>query len=272
MIRRFFFSTAMLTIAAMLPAGAYGTEQEAAQEIADAIRSSGRLKDYSIGVKFEGGTAILMGRVANDQQAQTAVQMAETMPGVTSVVNNLEVKATAKKDFEITPTAHDNSARRATTREEMVFGSEAAAQPAPVAAQVAARQQPGPVRQQQQQQQQQQQVRRTSFNGNAGGPIPMGGGYQSGSPIPIAGSSNSSPQRVNYDQPHMPCNAWPSYAAYPNYGAVTYPNQYSASAWPYIGPFYPYPQVPLGWRKVTMEWKDGWWFLDFNDTCRHFRR
>jgi len=29
--------------------------------------------------------------------------------------------------------------------------------------------------------------------------------------------------------------------------------------------------VPLGWRKVTMEWKDGWWFLDFKDTCRHFR-
>ena len=27
--------------------------------------------------------------------------------------------------------------------------------------------------------------------------------------------------------------------------------------------FYPYPQVPLGWRKVTLEWDDGWWHLDF---------
>jgi hypothetical protein len=44
---------------------------------------------------------------------------------------------------------------------------------------------------------------------------------------------------------------------------LTYPTQYSPSAWPYIGPFYPYPQVPLGWRKVTLEWDDGWWFLDF---------
>ena len=26
---------------------------------------------------------------------------------------------------------------------------------------------------------------------------------------------------------------------------------------------YPYPQVPLGWRKVTLEWDDGWWPLDF---------
>jgi len=257
MIRRFFFSSVMLTIAAMLPAGAvFGNEQEAAQEIADAIRSSGRLKDYSIGVKFEGGTAILMGRVANDQQAQTAVQMAETMPGVTSVVNNLEIRATAKKDFEVTPTAGANSARRTTTHEELAFGSGEQAAPAPQAAPRAA----------------QQPVRRAAYNA-AGGPIPMGaaGGYHTGSPIPVAGSSNSSPQRVNYDQPHMPCNAWPSYAAYPNYGAVTYPTQYSASAWPYIGPFYPYPQVPLGWRKVSMQWKDGWWFVDFNDTCRHFR-
>ena len=30
-----------------------------------------------------------------------------------------------------------------------------------------------------------------------------------------------------------------------------YPKQYSPTAWPFIGPFYPYPQVPLGWRKVT---------------------
>jgi hypothetical protein len=41
--------------------------------------------------------------------------------------------------------------------------------------------------------------------------------------------------------------------------------KYSATAWPYIGPFYPYPQVPLGWRKVCLEWKDGWWWLDFKD-------
>lgn len=68
---------------------------------------------------------------------------------------------------------------------------------------------------------------------------------------------------VVYDHPSAPGYAWPSYAAHPNYAGVTYPTQYSATAWPYIGPFYPYPQVPLGWRKVTLEWDDGWWFLDF---------
>jgi len=72
-----------------------------------------------------------------------------------------------------------------------------------------------------------------------------------------------------YDQPYMPNYAWPSYAPYPNYAALTYPKQYSPAAWPYIGPFYPYPQVPLGWRKVTLEWDDGWWYLDFSDDRRH---
>ena len=67
-----------------------------------------------------------------------------------------------------------------------------------------------------------------------------------------------------HEEPQVPNYAWPTYAAHPNYGAVTYPKQYSPSAWPYIGPFYPYPQVPLGWRKVTLEWDDGWWFLDFS--------
>ncbi|MBT4692196.1 MAG: BON domain-containing protein [Planctomycetaceae bacterium] len=69
--------------------------------------------------------------------------------------------------------------------------------------------------------------------------------------------------QARYEQPNLPAYAWPSYAAAPNYGQVNYPKQYSASAWPYIGPFYPYPQVPLGWRKVSLEWTDGWWFLDF---------
>ncbi len=83
-------------------------------------------------------------------------------------------------------------------------------------------------------------------------------------PVPMQGVSSYAGGAPRYDQPHMPSYSWPSYAAYPNYAAVTYPKQYSASAWPYIGPFYPYPQVPLGWRKVTLEWDDGLWYLDFS--------
>jgi hypothetical protein len=87
-----------------------------------------------------------------------------------------------------------------------------------------------------------------------------------------AAASRAGTAPARYDQPCLPNYAWPSYAAYPNYASVTYPKQYSPTAWPYIGPFYPYPQVPMGWRKVTLEWDDGWWFLDFKDqpaSCWH---
>ena len=109
----------------------------------------------------------------------------------------------------------------------------------------------------------------------SGGPIPGGhisGGYDPGlnggaglgigspAPIPI-GSGGGGVSGT----PNLPGYAWPGYAASPNYAALSYPKQYSPSAWPYIGPFYPYPQVPLGWRKVQLEWDDGWWFLDFRD-------
>lgn len=98
------------------------------------------------------------------------------------------------------------------------------------------------------------------------------GGYvQGGAQVTVQGTPVAMPGVAatygagapRYDQPYMPSYAWPSYAAYPNYAAVTYPKQYSPSAWPYIGPFYPYPQVPLGWRKVALEWDDGLWYLDF---------
>ena len=95
-------------------------------------------------------------------------------------------------------------------------------------------------------------------------PLPMGA-----QPMPAQGALPVGAAAVRYDQPHLPNYAWPGYAAYPNYAAVTYPKQYSPTAWPYIGPFYPYPQVPLGWRKVTLEWHDGWWNLDFDDGMAH---
>ena len=111
-----------------------------------------------------------------------------------------------------------------------------------------------------------------------GAPRPIPVAYaQAGGPVAVPQPANGAPAPAyvtpasggvapaRYDQAYMPNYAWPSYAAYPNYAGLTYPKQYSPTAWPYIGPFYPYPQVPLGWRKVTLEWHDGWWMLDFDD-------
>ncbi|MCE9630671.1 MAG: BON domain-containing protein [Planctomycetia bacterium] len=103
--------------------------------------------------------------------------------------------------------------------------------------------------------------------GGMGGPGGMAG---SGGPMAMGGTGvGMPPVPMRADGPNMPNYAWPSYAASPNYAAVQYPTQYSPTAWPYIGPFYPYPQVPLGWRRVSLEWDDGWWFLDFDERHIH---
>ena len=59
----------------------------------------------------------------------------------------------------------------------------------------------------------------------------------------------------------MPPYSWPTYAPYNNYSRVAYPELYPYQSWPFIGPCYPFPKVPLGWRSVKLEWQDGhWWF------------
>ena len=93
-------------------------------------------------------------------------------------------------------------------------------------------------------------------------PTVAGGSNFSGMPMPM---SAQVPTAGRYDQPNVPNYAWPAYAAPNNYAEVAYPKLYCPQAAPYIGPFYPYPQVPMGWRKVTLEWHDGYWWLDFDD-------
>jgi hypothetical protein len=106
--------------------------------------------------------------------------------------------------------------------------------------------------------------------GGPGGPVEMGPGGYGGRPLPMGSTGVGAPPiPMRGDGPNMPNYAWPSYAAYPNYAALQYPTQYSPTAWPYIGPFYPYPQVPLGWRRVSLEWDDGWWWLDFDERHIH---
>ena len=82
---------------------------------------------------------------------------------------------------------------------------------------------------------------------------------------PAYGIPNNATPYAAYNQPNLNY-AWPPYAQYSG------PSQYSASAWPYMGPFYPYPQAPLGWQKVSLEWNAGLWNLDFHScTSRRWR-
>ncbi len=72
--------------------------------------------------------------------------------------------------------------------------------------------------------------------------------------------------------PNLPPYAWPTYAPYPNMSRVGYPTAYPQNAFPFIGPFYPFPKVPLGWRSVTLSWEDGHWWMGRKQTPQDYWR
>ena len=225
-----------------------------------AEQQQGRLRGFNVDMQVERGTVWFKGTVSNAQQEKLILQTAQQAGhlGVVQVVDDIEVSAS-----QVRPVAY---------QQPQAFSQPAYTGPASYSA---------PPRQ--------EIVVDGGFDGgfagNYGGAIseplpfascadcgvgaPIGqpvGGIVSGGPPLSAGSAGAG---VPSGSPNLPGYAWPGYAAHPNFGAVSYPKQYSASAWPYIGPFYPYPQVPLGWRKVTLEWDDGFWHLDFADKTRH---
>lgn len=209
------------------PVPAPGNNQGMAEMIAGAIGRS-PLANEDIEVRYNNGVAILSGVVGHPQMSQMAEAIAGAGPGVQGVTNNLRV----------VPGAGAGPAEAG--------GGAPQFNPALGAPQGRPLQQVGYQQQ-----------------GYGQGPGP-GGGMIPPLPAPAQrGHGGQGASHLAYDMPNLPNHAWPSYAAYPNYASLSYPTEYSASAWPYIGPFYPYPQVPLGWRQVQMEWDDGYWNLNF---------
>ncbi len=209
-------------------------DQSVTQSVVAALgraQQSGQLRGFGVDVKSSDGIVELTGRAASESQRDSILRIASNVPGVVGVRESINVT---------------NDAPTLTRLPEPTLAPEAGNVPA---MNTPYRMQPGqPI---------------PAQNASMGG-VPMMGAPVSGGPVPMApyGGGAAAPR---YDSPYLPNYAWPGYAAYPNYAAVTYPQQYSPSAWPYIGPFYPYPQVPLGWRRVSLEWDDGWWNLDFTD-------
>lgn len=212
--------------------GGEADNQAMADKIAGALRSQ-RFSGRGVEIQFQEGVATIGGGVTDPAKRAQATAIISRVPGVKRVDNQLQVMAPRRPAGNIQQAQYDPS-------------------------QGALEQQMGP----------------PMTGPMAGGPMagaPQGpyGAYPAGAmmqggpqPMQTAMAMNGSNPAI-YDQPNLPEHAWPAYASYPNYAAVTYPKQYSASAWPYIGPFYPYPQVPLGWRKVQLEWDDGYWQLNF---------
>ena len=88
-------------------------------------------------------------------------------------------------------------------------------------------------------------------------------------PAPLGGAGQLTP---DMGAPPLPPYAWPTYAPHNNVSRVGYPTAYPYNAFPFIGPFYPFPKVPLGWRSVTMTWEDGHWWYGRTSTPQDYWR
>ena len=240
------------------PAGALEPKDDAGvvAAVVSALRSAkakGELVGFGVDVRSNNGVLQLTGRASSAAQRAKILSIAGNVQGVAGVREAIAIPTTATaaiprlpeppslQEVSLAPVAVDPVSRPSRAVSAQPFA-------APVAAPVQSpimttpyRAQASPI---------------ATIPASAAAPV-------AAQPVPMAPYAAVGAPR--YDSPNMPNYAWPGYAAYPNYAALTYPQQYSPSAWPYIGPFYPYPQVPMGWRKISLEWDDGWWFLDFTD-------
>ena len=255
------------------------TNQEAAEKIANTIGE--RFPYADIDIQYKSGQVWLKGEAGSQEQKAKIVEQIRNIPGVnvTEVKDEIQVAA---------PQIPTRSAPSAVNAPVPIPAPQTDA-PAPMIA--------APARQPQPQQAQPPQT----FTGAMLAPYPQQYPPAYGvAPVPYAPAQYAAPAQAmpqqqyaqqyqpaygpqgqmayhpeaygpqgplpgQYNQPNLPNHAWPAYANYPNYAQVSYPRAYSPSAWPYIGPFYPYPQVPMGWRKVTLEHDNGSWWLDFDD-------
>ncbi|TWU42978.1 periplasmic protein [Novipirellula aureliae] len=215
-------------------------DQKAVSSVIEALgnaQRSGQLRGFGVDVTSNNGVVTLKGRAASEAQRNTIIEIANRAAAGYGVEDLIRIPASQSVQADLAP-APNRVATASVPAQTVAHRQNAQAQPVPY-------------RMNQQHPMQAQ-------------PAGYGMGAPTmGQPVPMAPYSGGGAPR--YDTPNLPNYAWPGYSAHPNYAALTYPQQYSPSAWPYIGPFYPYPQVPLGWRKVSLEWDDGWWFLDFTD-------
>jgi hypothetical protein len=207
--------------------------QFTADSVANSLRSSRTLSGSRIEIDAQGGIVTLTGMMRSPALKAEAMARAQSVPGVQGVVDRLQVADRTVMPAQFEPQValgHHNRSYGGTIVSDGAAGAA----------------------------------------GAAGVPMQgavMGGYVNDGSPLPegpaggAAGAAGAAPGQPNY--------AWPSYAPYPNFSAVGYPTVYPWQAWPNIGPFYPYPEVPLDWRAVTLRWDDGIWWLDFK---KHYTR
>jgi hypothetical protein len=228
---------------AVTPPRPVPTNQQIADTIAAHLRQSGQLRRYTVDITFQDGTADVSGTVADQTQREEALRIVLGVPGVERVLDHLTLApAAGLRQVQATqPAAQGADAPRSAvpTTSEPPLSSGPALQEQDPPPPVPLPQEPAPL------------PRKTAEAGARNG--------APNEPVPIYSAPR--PQVYDLNPPKMPPYAWPTYAPYNNVSRVAYPTLYPYNAWPFIGPPYPFPKVPLGWRSVKLEWKDGhWWY------------
>jgi hypothetical protein len=205
--------------------------QQVADTIAENLRQNAHLCGYRIDIVYQNGLAEVSGCVDNQPQKDEALNIVRGVAGVERVRDRIGVINPAPV-MPVQVAMADVPAPRKVPDE--AAGPGMAAPPALP---------PGAI------------------------PLGPGGAYPGPmEPVPIF---QAGPAAGPYGLPaaNMPPYAWPTYAPYNNYSRVAYPSAYPANAFPFIGPPYPFPKVPLGWRKVKLEWIDGHWYFGKTSQC-----
>ncbi len=269
--------------------------QAAAEKIAASLGD--RFPGYDIAVSYQNGKVRLVGQVASPDMMHSALEHVQRIPGVpvSEIDNGLRVvsrnnlatpSGAVKREVAVSPVAPPKAPEAGVVPVPAPAKAKRSIWSPQAKAQVAGAPMPIPAKQEPPKAVVVQVSNREAMQQPMQAPAPMVMGQPNAAPLEYAHPQQMQPMQMGppqgmpyqgeaygpqgpmpgqYNQPNLPDYAWPSYACYPNYAEVCYPKQYSPKAWPFIGPFYPYPQAPLGWRKVTMEHHDGWWWLDFDD-------
>lgn len=213
-----------------IPAVQVDSPQKLADAIAAQLQQAGTLQHYTVDITVKAGVVELTGSVTDQPQRDEVIRLVQGVPGVTRVSDRMTMKNT------VVPVAR--LADKETPKVETL--------PIPMT-KPGANNLPAPV------------------PGNA----PPGNAPGNAMPEPHAlYSAHGAQGYAAQNAPNMPPYAWPTYAPHNNYSRVGYPLAYPNKSWPFIGPLYPFPKVPLGWRSVKLEWDDGhWWYSRVG--CKH---
>jgi hypothetical protein len=213
-----------MNVGSMSPA-AKAENQKLADDVAAKLKSSGAVpKGATVDIRCVGGVVDLSGKVATAEQHHEILKALSKVPGVKRIESGIMV-------------GDQPMVQRVGGQTEGLAPPPQSPPPRPMPS--------------------------YGTTASAAPPPPMQGGfgvgvYGTSEPVPMNGMPAMAP--VDPAGPRLPPYAWPTYAPYNNYSRVAYPESYPYNAFPYIGPFYPFPKVPLGWRKVVLEWEDGHWY------------